>query len=505
MHKMAIAVLAGLAAHATSGAGAAERLVTGGVVRGQDMADGGTVFRGIPYAAAPVGALRFGPPAPVVPWSGLRDATLPPPPCLQHNEGWNADDAAKSREDCLYLSIRAPRHQPTDRLPVMFWIHGGSNRAGSGSGYVESAIHLRGVVLVSIEYRLGVFGFLASPELSAGSPEHASGNEAILDQIAALGWVKDNIANFGGDPNNVTIFGQSAGAYDVGFLLLSPLARGLFQRAVLESGNPGLVAPPRTAAENERLGTDLAALVGVKPGQDALAALRAAPAQDLLVQGDKLVPPDNLSPDLLWGQATVDGYVLRDAPTEILAKDEEAHVPLIIGNIAREFSVEASPQAARQMIVSYFGKNADAALALYGLKPGQPVVDDPVLGNAATQFVTDLIFRCPANRLAAAVAAAGRDVWRYQFGVAAPGGKTPLAHNADLKYVFDAPALDATFGSWPPLQQYWTNFARGGNPNAAGLPYWPSYASKARYMDFTPQGPKSGADPRGAICRLMNG
>ena len=214
MRRIGFVLLAVVAAgFAASPAAATERLVTGGIVRGVELPEGTTVFKAIPYAAPPVGDLRWKPPAPVVPWPGIRDATEPPPPCLQHDEGWNTPDATASKEDCLYLSVRSPKHKPTDRLPVLFWIHGGSNRAGSGFGYADSAISARGVVVVAIEYRLGIFGFLASPALSAELPQHVSGNYALLDQIAALQWVKANIANFGGDPNNVTIGGQSAGAY----------------------------------------------------------------------------------------------------------------------------------------------------------------------------------------------------------------------------------------------------------------------------------------------------
>jgi para-nitrobenzyl esterase len=385
---------------------------------------------------------------------------------------------------------------------VIFWIHGGSNRAGSGYGYADSAIYRRGVVLVALEYRLGVFGFVGSSELTAESPQHTSGNYAILDQIAALEWVKRNIARFGGDPGNVTIAGQSAGAFDVGMLLLSSLARGLFHKAVMESGTPGLALPPRSLAENEAIGAQLAALIHVPKGANALAALRAIPATSLITAGDKLAPPGQLDPSVIWGQAIVDGRVLSRAPLEILAAGDQTHVPLIIGNNTREFSLDG-PNATRAVIKGVFGTKASRLLAAYGLSGADTPADNPVLGQVGTQLITDFIFRCPANEIATFQHEAAEPVWRYQFGVAAPDAHGIVAHSAELKYVFDAPPPRATLGIWPPVQRYWTNFAKTGNPNGAGLPNWPDIGSQANYIEFTPQGPRVGKHLRGAICRLM--
>jgi para-nitrobenzyl esterase len=186
-------------------------------------------FRGVPFAAPPVDDRRWKPPAPVAPWTGAREATVSGAPCLQRSYGWNAKDAADSREDCLYLDIRTPDLKPTPALPVMVWIHGGANRAGSARGTVESSLVEQGVVLVSIQYRLGAFGFLSHPGLTAEGGG-ASGNYALMDQIAALRWVRDNIARFGGDPDNVTLFGHSAGGQDVGLLMLAPMRAACFTR-----------------------------------------------------------------------------------------------------------------------------------------------------------------------------------------------------------------------------------------------------------------------------------
>ncbi len=489
----------GLAVFATllvSPACANERLVTGGALRGVERPDGSEVFFAVPYAAPPVGDRRFKPPEPVEPWQGVRDATTPPAPCLQHDEGWNADDAAKSREDCLYLSIHAPAHKPGDRLPVLFWIHGGSNRAGAGYGYIESTIHRRGIVLVSIEYRLGVFGFLASHALSAEAPTHTSGNLAILDQIAALHWVKDNIAHFGGDPGNVTIAGQSAGAYDVGILMLSPPARGLFEKAIEESGTPGIGPPPRSAADNEALGAQLTAGLGLGDTAEGLKALRALAGDVVLKEGDKLVPK-GIDPSAIWAQAMVDGYVLPRAPLEILADGVQAHVPLISGSNTREFPVPMPEEAAQAMVKAFYGANADQAMKLYA-------TDDPVLGNLATRVLADVIFRCQANAMAQWQTKAGQNVWRYQFGLGVPGSGRPVEHSSELKYIFDEKPSDADSKSWPPLQEYWANFARGRSPDGPGLAFWPNYGASANYLDFTPQGPVHGTDLRGPICRLLN-
>jgi para-nitrobenzyl esterase len=502
MRALGLMLLVAVAASVTAPAQAVERLVTGGAIRGEELADGSTVFRAIPYAAPPVGDLRWKPPQPVEPWEGVRDVTKAPPPCFQHDEGWNTADAKASQEDCLYLGVHAPKHKATDRMPVMFWIHGGSNRAGSGSGYIDSVIHTHGVVLVSIEYRLGVFGFLASPELSAEQPNHISGNYALLDQIAALKWVKDNIARFGGDANNVTIAGQSAGAYDVSVLMLSPLARGLFAKAIAESGASGLAVPSRRQAAMEDIGTDFSTLMKVPAGAQGLQALRAAAPDAVLKASDALRPPFT-DPSSVWGQAALDGYVLPGTPADLLAHKAQALVPLIVGNNTREFALDAPLDVQRGFIAAVFGDNATKALSLYGLSGTDKPVDDPVLGSVGMQILTDAIFRCPASQWATLQSRAGQKVWRYQFGLGRARTSGPSEHSAELGYVFDALPMGATFASWPPLQTYWTNFARSGNPNGRGLPLWRGFGKNAAYMDFTPQGPKAGKDLRGEICGLL--
>lgn len=478
-----------------------ERTVTGGVLAGMETADGGQLFRGIPYAAPPLGALRWQAPQPIKPWQGVRDATKAGPPCLQTNYDWNAADANSGNEDCLYLDVHVPKHAAGEKLPVMFWIHGGANRAGSGIGYATSSIVEHGVILVTLQYRLGVFGFLSHPALTAEARHGAVGNFAILDQIAALRWVKANIAAFDGDPNNVTIFGQSAGAQDVSLLMLSPLARGLFHKAIEQSGTAGFGLPPRTLAENEKMGLDLAAHLHAPQGAKGLAALRAVPAARLLAAAEKLTPPIE-DAGFIWDQATIDGYVVPRAPSVLFDEGRQAPVPLIVGNNARELTLYGGPGNVRHIVKAMFEDKTDEALKLYGLEGDKDPPDDPITGSIATRVANDVMFRCPASYVADRQTALGFPVWRYQFDVAKLGSPDPVWHSSELSFVFDRKPEGADFGKWPPVQIYWTNFAKTGNPNGAGLPTWPAYGSQRAYLEFTAAGPKPGQDLEGALCRL---
>jgi para-nitrobenzyl esterase len=497
--RRSLAILAFIGATHIAGATTPEVAVTGGSIRGEEMPDGTSLFLGIPYAAPPVGDLRWKPAQPVVPWEGARDATQPPAPCLQHDEDWNKKDVEISREDCLYLSIRSPKLRAHARSPVLFWIHGGSNRAGAGFNYAqETTIAQRGVILVAIEYRLGVFGFLGSPELTAESTRHASGNYALTDQIAALKWVQANIATFGGDPGNVTIAGQSAGSADVLLLMASPLAKGLFTKAINESGVPG---PSRTAAENEKIGSQLLELMQLPAGNKGLEALRTSPAAVVLSTSDKLEPPSGTSPDVIWMSQIVDGWVETLPLREVYAQHRQAHVPMIIGNNTREINPGVSPDDGRAMVRKALGPRADDLLELYG--ESNRAHEDPVLGGVGTQFMTDLVFRCPANQVAKEMLSAGAKIWRYQFGFPRTGTTGPVEHSSELNYVFNAAPADATFKTWPPVQQYWANFARTGDPNGPGLPRWPDMEQDLTYMAFMPSGPEVDKNLRSAPCKLL--
>lgn len=461
--------------------------VTGGTIQGEARGVG-AVFRGVPFAAPPIGERRWKPPAPVEPWSEARAATVSGAPCLQRSYGWNAQDAADSREDCLYLDVRTPSLKPDAPLPVMVWIHGGANRAGSARGTVESSLVELGVVLVSIQHRLGAFGFLSHPGLTVEG-DGASGSYALMDQITALRWVRDNIARFGGDPGNVTIFGHSAGGQDVGLLMLAPAARGLFHKAIEQSGTAGFGLPPRSLAQNEKLGQALARAVGAKD----LAALRAASGGAILDAADGLKPP--IADDgFVWLQAVVDGAVLREPPAATLAAGRQARVPLIIGNNARELPLQGGATNAETWVKANYS-DVDAAFRLYGIGA------QAASGEVADQIAADTGFRCPATWVAARQVEVGQRVWRYELGVAAPGAG-PVRHGSELPFVFDTPP-EARQADWPRLQAYWANFARAGDPNGPGLTPWPIHGTAAEAIAFTPSGPKPTRDDRGAICRLL--
>lgn len=468
------------------------------MVRGIDQADGSSLFYGIPYATPPVGPRRWQPPAKVAAWRGVRDASKPPAPCKQLDEGWNSADAASSSEDCLYLSIHSPRHDKGARLPVLVWMHGGSNRAGSGFGTAASPIHRKDIVVVGIEYRLGIFGFLATPALRAESDHRSAGNYALLDQIAALRWIKENISAFGGDPARVTIAGQSAGAVDVGALMRSPLAHGLFAQVIQESGALGA---PRSAEQNEAIGVRL--LDRLKLGSDArgLEALRSTPADKLLREAVELFPAGQQR-EMLWIDATADGWIIPKGANNLYGEGEQARVPSIIGTNTQEIGVDLDADQTIGLIRGMFGMNADAALKLYGMESGTAPPADPIFGSVSAQVLTDVAFRCPAERTVAIQVAQDQKVWRYEFGVPEPGA-AGVAHNAELKYVFGERPSGATAGTWPPVQDYWANFIRTGDPDGPGLPHWPKAGKGGALMAFTPDGPQSLVGEPHAPCRLL--
>jgi para-nitrobenzyl esterase len=427
-----------------------------GPVHGQPIGKG-ALFRAIPYAMPPLGALRWKPPEPVAHWTQPREATKAGPTCLQSDFGWNAKEASFGSEDCLTLDVRTPDIRDDAKLPVMVWLHGGGNRGGSGSGYSVSPIVLHGVVLVTVQYRLGIFGFLSHPALTAESPHHASGNYGLLDQIAALRWVQANIGHFGGDPANVTVFGQSAGAEDVGLLMLSPLAKGLFAKAIEESGSPGFGLPPRSLADNEGLAATI-----------PLDELRKSPGDKLLALQARMHPPGLEGDDLLWMPAIIDGWVIPKAPLDLTP----APIPLIIGSNRREFPLRGS---LAETLAKAFGRNAHLLRGAYSSAEG----DD---------LAADIMFRCPAQ---VAVRRQTAPAWLYEFSMG-----PNLGHSSELPFVF---------GQGSVLQNYWVNFARTGDPNGIGLPAWPRYSSAkaGAYLDFTDQGPVAKASLRVAICRLL--
>jgi para-nitrobenzyl esterase len=395
-------------------------------------------------------------------------------------------------EDCLYLNVWTPEWPPKSPKPVMLWIHGGGNFAGASSDAIFDGESLarRGVVLVSANYRLGVFGFFAHPELTAESTHHASGNYGLMDQVAALKWVHDNIARFGGDRRNVTIFGESAGSLDINVLLTSPLTKGLFARLIGESGP--VVAPP-PLAEGEKKGLSVAA----KLKADSLKALRAMPAEDLQKatgQGLSFLGP-------LLG-VVADGWVLPKPPFQVFEAGQEHRVDLLLGTNARELTQPFFPvEGLYQVIATQFGPLTSRALGVYGIKDGQEPQPDPVYGSAMAQWATDSQFRCGTVAQLIWHSRAGNTAYQFQFSRVPPGREAVgAAHGSELPYVFGTLAIAGRAANAPKydsvdetlsdqMQGYWTNFAKSGNPSGESLPGWPKFDPSARaYIDLSANG-----------------
>ena len=502
--------------------------VSGGRIRGVLMAKGGAEFKGIPFAKAPVGGLRWREPLPALPWTGVRDATAFGAPCPQNAANRPMDG---SQEDCLFLNVWTPDWPSVSRKPVMVWMHGGGNYAGSSSNpsFNGESLARRGVVLVSLNYRLGILGFLAHSELTRESKRHASGNYGLMDQIAALKWVRDNIAAFGGDPGNVTIFGQSAGAVDVNILMTSPVAAGLFHKVIAESGTVTRV-PDDATVRMTALGTVMAARSGntvsdaltreeAEKAGDALgslSSLRERPAADLL----KVMSAPRMSIGPANG-IVVDGWIVPNPPAGVFISGRQRRVPLLIGSNARE---RTPPQTAAADLVdaakAMYGPLAPRAMALYGLDTGADAgavearvgrPDDPLYGGTAAQWVVDTMYRCPAVAQASWHAAAGLPTYEYQFNRAAPGREAAGAvHGAEVPYVFGTlgaqyNAVDRQLSD--AMQTYWTNFAKTGDPNGRpatpALPRWPRFDDgKRQYLEFTDEGPMGREGLRRPYCDL---
>ena len=458
------------------------------------------VFRGVPYAQPPVGNARWTPPAAVAAWYGVRPANEFGPVCWQRPREMSslyARGDLHTNEDCLYLNVWAPAGEPAASHPVMVWFHGGGHNSGAGSARIfdGAALARKGVVLVTINYRLGPFGFLAHPALTAESPHGSSGNYGLLDQIAALRWVRDNIAAFGGDAGNVTIFGQSAGSWTVCYLMVSPLAKGLFHKAIGQSGGcfkgerPYLDhATGETGAEQSAhdAGLASAAELGVEgDGPEAAAALRS-------------IAPETVLAATLGSGAIIDGWLLPRAPREIVAAGEHSNVPVIVGAMANERAAlyDTSAEPSRDELVatvrSQYGPRADALLAAYE----GDFADSPA--TADKQISGDRTFVWEMRTWARAVAAAGNVSYHYFFSHAPPvfrlyvhdqpdlqveGGRRAYGayHSGELAYVFGNVGLvGLDWTDWDhalsrSISQYWVNFARTGDPNGEGLPGWPRY------------------------------
>ncbi len=483
-----------------------------GALRGAGPAGGVQAFKGIPYARPPVGPNRWRPPAPAGGWSGVREATQFGPACMQPKSPAGsiyADPPPKMSEDCLSLNVwtlKAAR-----KAPVMVWIHGGSQTFGyTGSPlYNASALAARGVVVVTVNYRLGVLGYLAFPELSAESSHGSSGNYGLLDQIEALRWVRRNIAAFGGDPANVTVFGESAGAMSVVQMLASPLARGLFQKAIAESGGMPTLPELKTAAHGLPSAESMGQAVATAAKAGNLAALRALDAEALTNAAYAAKYP-------VW--STVDGWVLTRQTAETFDRGEQARVPTIAGfngdEIRALFKVPVPSDATTYVaaIRERYHDLADAFLRLY------PASD---LEGSTQNAMRDGTFGWGMERLAAKQAAAGAPAYLYffehRYPAAAPWG---AFHGIEVPYVFGivgkpvpdawpaAPDTDAEKGLQDAVLDYWTHFARTGAPGTAHGVAWPRYGAAGRYLDFRAR-PVAGVDPthgayllhEDAVCR----
>ena len=459
-----------------------------GDVRGALTADGQVrSFKGIPFAAPPVGDLRWQPPQPALSWKGVRDATQFGVRCLQSG---GADSHVfrdpGASEDCLTLNLWTPAHPKQRNLPVMVWIYGGGFRAGGSSEPRQDGEVLahHDVVIVSMNYRLGIFGFFVHPELVAESPHKASGNYGLMDMSAAMDWVQKNIANFGGEPHNVTIFGQSAGSLAVSALMASPLAIGHFEKAIGESGGE-FYGPLETKSRETQEQADVKFAQGAF-GASKLADLRKIPAEELLKKtldyAKEIHAPFSFGPD-------VDGWFLPESVPQIFAEGKQAHVPLLAGWTADEQRgsvILAKPQPTAEMFKTKahaeFGPDTAEFLKLY------PAGTDAEALRSAGDLASDrFIIYSTWRWLEAHVDTGNAPVYRYRFDLGSPGDKHHLAivgafHSDDIDYVFGQ--LDAREGAkWRPedrklsseMVEYWTNFARNGNPNGDGLPQWPTY------------------------------
>jgi para-nitrobenzyl esterase len=467
------------------------------------------VYRGIPYAAPPVGALRWKPPRPVEPWTGVRACTgfgnaCPQPSGIRYGPGVREPQS----EDCLYLNVWTPARGPGAKLPVMFWIHGGGHTIGAGSleTYHGAELAKRGVVVVTINYRLGPFGYFAHPLLSAETKHGISGNYGLLDQVAALRWVKRNIAAFGGDPGCVTIFGESAGSVSVSCLMVTPISKGLFHRAVAQSG--GVTGIRETLGSMERKGVEIERELGCHREEDRLAALRAVPAERLLAASH----PSVARADGNRFGPIVDGRLLPRHPAELWAEGKTHRVPFMAGSNADDGGVFTrgiklrNERGYRFALRRIFGEDARRVEEMF------PASDDEDVMLTARRLVTVCFFVSSMRSLARGSAATGSKTWLYHFRRVSPLAERlglGAAHGLEIPYVFGTfgprgfDETDRALGE--KMRSYWVQFARTGDPNADGLPEWPAYDAKTdRHLDFGDE-VVAGAKLWAQACDLFDG
>ncbi|MFP8964067.1 carboxylesterase/lipase family protein [Streptomyces nanhaiensis] len=431
-------------------------------------------FLGIPYAAPPVGPLRWKPPKAAPVWQGTRMATELGPPCPQMTD---EPPGLTLQEDCLFLNVHTPAVRTGKPMPVMVWFHGGSYKYGTGGSYDPSRMVAKGVVVVTVNSRLGALGYLALPSLSAESADHSSGVYTLMDQQAALRWVRTNAAAFGGDRGNVTVFGESAGGANVCQHMVSPTAAGLFHRAVSQSGCGGFTMPNQRQAD--RTGTELATRLGCTDAATAADCLRTRPVRDIIVEAEPLV----------WAPV-VGNTVFPRQVEEAFAADAYHHVPVVIGSTRDEGAYfvdydypEPIPAAEYpEAITRHFGPEAAARIATE-----YPLSDYPSPSRALGAAMTDGIYACSIHQDTGLLASA-TPTYAYEFADPEPAGSDPsipgAGHTSELPYLFDIdgppgrPFTRAQRALSDTMIEYWTRFARTGNPNGPGTPAWPAFTAR---------------------------
>ena len=464
-----------------------------GPVRGK-VEDGVRLFAGIPYAAPPIGELRWKPPQEVASWTQVRDSTAFGPSCPQPKQKvFVSQDETIFSEDCLYLNVWTPAEKPGERLPVMVWIHGGAFNFGSGSQpeYNGGNLARKGVVVVTLNYRLGPLGYFVHPLLSKESAQNTSGNYGLLDQIAALKWVKKNIAAFGGDPGRVTIFGQSAGSRSVNLQMISPLCAGLFHRAIAVSGGPIIGSEYLTPqfngsmADVSKMGEKLTSRLGCDKVEDVLAALRAKSAQEIVAAAD--CKTSVFDYEALFFAPVFDGWVLPKDPLKAYTDGRQHDVPIILGSTLNEGTLYLADETGlsveryKSFLKARFGDQIGKAFEMF------PAPEAKDVAPAIDKFLTVAANAQPARLVAQAMEHKKSRAYLFQFTRrpdTAMARKLGVHHGVDIAYVFGNIKTSDGYnetdtGLSKSMMNYWVNFAKTGNPNGPGLLEWPAYKSES--------------------------